>query len=355
MTNAESSKLEGLELLRFLLSFSVLVFHYCFFGPMVGLIVGTMPGPSAFQYLRFGVEVFFVISGFVICKSALHRTAWSFAIARYLRLAPVLLICSTLTYLIIKLVGAAPTPSVTFRAYLSSILVLPMIRGPILDWSLWSLQYEIKFYILIGLLMLLPKWQSKLPIFVAVLTVMGLVQLILLVTLGRSPILLASYSTWFAIGMCMVPSTGTHRTRMVLLTANTLLAVLFLNHELREYASVVHLPSPNRLTGVLLTIAIVSLFLIFLKLNISSAAIRLMGRVSYPLYAIHQLLGYCLLNLLMPRIGYYLSLVAVTSMMLVISLAIALYGEPWVENFYRLVGRSVKRMFDAIYKGFLIC
>ena len=48
-----------------------------------------------------------------------------------------LLICSTITFLVVRLwPGPVYAP---FRSYLSSITVLPIVAGSGLDWSLWSL------------------------------------------------------------------------------------------------------------------------------------------------------------------------------------------------------------------------
>src|SRR5712675_1260110 len=69
--------------------------------------------PNAAPYTWFGwvgVEIFFVISGFVIANSASKSSATEFLVGRALRLYPAVWVCATATLLVLVLFGSGPTP-----------------------------------------------------------------------------------------------------------------------------------------------------------------------------------------------------------------------------------------------------
>src|SRR5271170_3427398 len=109
-----------LELLRFLLSLTVLFYHYYYFGPLAGRVTVRPSSFFAFSFGLFAVDAFFIISGFVITISAAKKTALQFAAARFVRLGPVLLIGSTITFVALKSYPLPPTATVHFAAYLHS-------------------------------------------------------------------------------------------------------------------------------------------------------------------------------------------------------------------------------------------
>src|SRR6202035_4696902 len=104
--------------------------------------------PSAADFTWFGwvgVEIFFVISGFVIANSASKSSPVEFLIGRALRLYPAVWICATAT--LIVLVFAHGSSSEFVRPYIRAMLIYP--RGPWIDGIYWTLATEIVFYALV--------------------------------------------------------------------------------------------------------------------------------------------------------------------------------------------------------------
>lgn len=148
----------GIDILRFFAACLVVAFHYCF-------LMGTVPGglvgkasqgivkfPELYDFTNFGwvgVEIFFVISGFVIAFSGEKSTAFSFLRSRVVRLGPAVWICAPVTLIATALVGFRSN-EIMFRAFRHSMAFLP--RDPWIDGSYWTLGIEISFYLAVFLL-----------------------------------------------------------------------------------------------------------------------------------------------------------------------------------------------------------
>jgi peptidoglycan/LPS O-acetylase OafA/YrhL len=133
-------------------------------------------------FLGIGVEVFFMVSGYVICmRAASHPSGGAFFLSRVRRLFPMYWIFTTLVLLAFVANSAwrlnnfelSPT------SLLSSYLILPQWGFPILGVG-WTLEHEMLFYALVALTMVF--WSMKgpakyvLPWFLAVLGFVGCMQ-----------------------------------------------------------------------------------------------------------------------------------------------------------------------------------
>ncbi|EAQ8060912.1 acyltransferase, partial [Salmonella enterica] len=84
------NRINEIDLLRFVAAMAVVFFHYAFRGYAAdGMSI--MPYPSlapVSKYGFLGVQLFFMISGFVILMSASHGSIQNFTISRMVRLYP---------------------------------------------------------------------------------------------------------------------------------------------------------------------------------------------------------------------------------------------------------------------------
>jgi peptidoglycan/LPS O-acetylase OafA/YrhL len=103
----QKSRVNEVDLLRFLAVIGVVFFHYAFRG-YASEGMTTMPYPLApiAKYGYFGVHLFFIISGFVIMLSASSGNLRNFIISRIVRLYPAFWICCTITFLFVLIMGA---------------------------------------------------------------------------------------------------------------------------------------------------------------------------------------------------------------------------------------------------------
>ena len=167
MTSQQPERLIPLDSLRAIAILSVVFYHYFFFWTPASRGAPLVAYGDAFAGIPFvavdylGVNLFFVISGFVILLT-LERTTnmREFFLGRAARLWPPLIIFGTVTMLIVTAFGP-PELRVGWQEYSLSLLLLPpqhaaMMTGASgwkwLDGAYWSLFVEVKFYVVIGLL-----------------------------------------------------------------------------------------------------------------------------------------------------------------------------------------------------------
>jgi peptidoglycan/LPS O-acetylase OafA/YrhL len=134
-----------LDVLRFFAAFWVMNFHY---------FLGYSGELHWYRYGNLGVQLFFIISGFVIVQSMKGKSLKEFAVGRFIRLFPLFWILCTATYIITLLVpNASP---VHFTEYLISMTMLGDKFGSVfgytrlVDAAYWTLAVELIFYVAIA-------------------------------------------------------------------------------------------------------------------------------------------------------------------------------------------------------------
>ncbi|MFJ3927329.1 acyltransferase family protein [Streptomyces sp. NPDC090022] len=149
-------RLAALDGLRLLAALMVAGYHYGGRDGEVARAWGASPRelfPTAsgwFAYGCLGVQIFFVISGFVICMSARGRRTRAFAASRAARLYPAYWVAIGLVTLV-----AYPTVSASDLLVNLTMLQQPLGADRVLGvcWTLWA---ELRFYVLFALCVVLP-------------------------------------------------------------------------------------------------------------------------------------------------------------------------------------------------------
>jgi peptidoglycan/LPS O-acetylase OafA/YrhL len=152
-------RIELLDSFRFLAILSVLLYHYTIkWAPL--LPYGHFFG-DRFDFGFLGVHFFFIISGFVI-HYTLENTPdpFSFFRNRFARLFPAMLLCSAVTFFVMRLIDDGRLFPDTHEAwnFLPSLtFVNPVLWNSLtggrfawLNGSYWSLWTEIQFYFIAG-------------------------------------------------------------------------------------------------------------------------------------------------------------------------------------------------------------
>ncbi|MFF4792085.1 acyltransferase family protein [Streptomyces sp. NPDC001276] len=147
-------RLAALDGLRFLAALSVVLFHFVGQTPEAMKGIWGRPYQSLFPELhgylafgRLGVDLFFLISGFVICMSAWGRTPRDFFISRVTRLYPMYWIAILMSACVIYFADTPfghPHPRVLLANF-------TMLQTPLgvsnLDPVYWTLWPELCFYL----------------------------------------------------------------------------------------------------------------------------------------------------------------------------------------------------------------
>lgn len=160
-------RLKILDGLRVVAIVMVMLFHYSYLfnGQFYNI---TLPDKNYFKYGYLGVQLFFIISGFVITLTLTKSNGYlNFVKKRWIRLFPGMLICSILTFAVISIFDIQnnfPESKKLTNLLVSNTFISPAVINPVfkiktsyIDAPYWSLWVEIQFYILIGIIYFLNK------------------------------------------------------------------------------------------------------------------------------------------------------------------------------------------------------
>lgn len=289
---AARSRLSSLDVLRFLAAASVMVYHYTYHY--------AEPGDPALPLLQaitrhgyLGVEVFFIISGFVILWSAQGRSAVAFVRARILRLFPEFWVAVVVAALIFNAIPEAFGRTFSLYEVLVNLTMVPNFLGvERVDGVYWTLLVELKFYFLLWVLILfgqIPRIENWLLAWVGVSTLGLFVELPGVI---RS-VSMFPYGTLFAAGglFYLVFQSGWTAKRMAALTVALPTASLLAIRGMPGFVDAQHI------TGVakLATAAIIAgAFLYFATIRHNTLGAKLgrftaiAGGLTYPLYLLHN-------------------------------------------------------------------
>jgi len=318
--HAAKRRLKELDLLRFLAALAVVFFHYAFRGYAKG-DMSTMPYPllaEPAKYGYLGVEFFFMISGFVILMTASSNNLKVFFISRAVRLYPAFWACCTITFITTLAIGQ-PRYSADFYQYIVNMTLLgDFLDVPPIDGVYWSLFAEIKFYLMISVLLAFKKIE-KIETFLVFWLLISAVSEVLVLDKLRS-ILVTDYAAYFIAGATFycLWAKGISAARILLLLGALILAC---------YTAVVWAQEleTKYLTdyNLLIVCGVIVLFFItfFLIASNKTAALgainwTTLGALTYPLYLLHQMVGFMIFNLAYPALNPHLLLWGTLALMI---------------------------------------
>ncbi|MGB3494774.1 MAG: acyltransferase [Elainellaceae cyanobacterium] len=325
-----TSRILELDALRGLAALSVVGYHYT---TRYNDIYGHT---SDFFYRlpagRYGVLLFFMISGFVILMS-LQRTQRSldFIVGRLARLYPTYWVAIALTFSAVALIGLPGREVSLKNALLNSLMIHRFWRIPDVDGVYWTLHVEFIFYVLmLGLfiLRLLPHIEKVLFIWLS-LNALENHHLLINIPERLESWFLPGYAHLFIMGIVFyrIRQQGPSVFRYGLL-AGGLASQIALYPEWDKH------------------LAIVLYMVIFFLINagklwaIAIPPLMALGTISYPLYLVHQNIGYIVIrDLEMRGLSPIFSIVAAFSVAIALAAVITRFVEQpslrWIKNAYR--------------------
>jgi peptidoglycan/LPS O-acetylase OafA/YrhL len=303
-----TDRLDILDLMRFVAALSVMLYHFTFHPAYLGRdTVGRFAVLQSFsKYGYLGVELFFLISGFVIFWSASGRSVAAYAASRVSRLLPSLWAAVALTSVVLAMTGrgAGIVEPKVLAANLA--LVAGPLGLPYVDTVYWTLLYEVKFYVLAGLLVWAGR-RVRLELWLG-LWLLGLA----LAHAGVGPkflkgLVLFPYGAYFVAGSLfyLVWRDGIQRLRVGLLGAALVLSLFCVRSEGPGFMN-----NDGSAGALLIAYAIV----VFEFLFFGAIALRLirlpaspwwlwLGSLTYPLYLLHSVIGRTVASGSAPAVG----------------------------------------------------
>ena len=323
-------RLYHIDLLRFLAALYVVFYHYSFRGYSKDNLSTLQFAPleefSKYGYL--GVDLFFIISGFVILMSALNSDITKFMISRFSRLYPAYWVCLLLTTSVLLFWGAPG-----LKPSISEILFnLTMFHGFFgishVDGVYWSLIIELKFYIIIGIVLLF-KAIKHIKHFALLLLGIAVLQLFFPFKDVSFPIRLLyfmtfpQWSSYFIAGMFffLIYKEGFKWKYLLAIMVCYVISLAYAFEKV-DYLNRAYTHEFSYMTVALFISSFYLLFYLISseKLSILNKKYFLtLGALTYPLYLIHQNIGYTIINNLTPYLNKWILLSLLILFMLVLS------------------------------------
>ncbi|WP_303317681.1 acyltransferase [Flavivirga abyssicola] len=330
MNKKKNYRIKELDALRGIAALFVVLFH---FTHNYRLTFGyDFSEKFDFIYGHYGVQLFFVISGFVIFMS-LHnvKSVGDFLFKRFLRLYPTYWLCLILTIII---VSTNNIPGFQFTVK-EKIMNFSMFQGLFniknIDGSYWSLLPELLFYLLMAMI-----YRFKLMSRIIYVSVIWLL-LIIASTFKHS---LLDIFLNLRFGMFFLAGIQFYRIRFEkdslyehLIIFGCLLSIYIVRKDLEYF---------------LFSILIFGFFYLFIYNKLSFLNTKLflfLGFISYPLYLLHQNIGYIIIYLLQQKgVNEYLSILIAIAISILFAWIISKYFE-------KKIIKKIKISISLIFKN----
>ncbi|WP_299111120.1 acyltransferase [uncultured Winogradskyella sp.] len=325
-------RLKELDCLRGIACISVLLFHYTTKYSEI-FETNLTTGLLNFKFGGIGVDLFFIISGFVIFLTVKNNTnPLEFVFKRFSRLYPIFWICVIITFFTIRHSDLVNYHR-SFGELLVNLTMVPDIFGvKRVDGVYWSLLPELAFYFLMFLLLVMRKIKH-----IDLICFVWLVAIALNSFHDIMPIRVLfnlKFGYFFVIGINFYKlKYRKSRWWNHALIAMSYLVSFFVIDSIQKHI-------------ILLTFIFIFYLFAYDRLKwINHKFLVTVGEISYVLYLLHQFIGYFIIYELI-ELGVNNSIILLlvpTTLMLVLSYFITFYVEKPIVNFLRGLNFSFKK------------
>jgi peptidoglycan/LPS O-acetylase OafA/YrhL len=280
-------------------------------------------------------------------------TLLDFLKKRLFRLLPALIVCGLISTVVENsFQSILPQNLHSFTDYLKNVLFLPLLNIPskliglfvtdfntfkLVDGSYWSLIVEFKFYYLLGILYFIiskKMYDFILLVCCAILAVLMKCALVFNFPITSLIIDFTEYLPYFIIGIGLNIGHFTDKKKGILLIAFSLIMIVLI-----DLADIQAFSLPMNLNAFVATL--LAIFWIYCVkfinivnplLNLFLSLLAFIGKISYPLYLLHQELGLLLIKMLSEHISSGLSKLIVSCFLVFLAIVIHKYFENILNN-----------------------
>jgi peptidoglycan/LPS O-acetylase OafA/YrhL len=333
-----------LDGLRLVAAMMVVAFHWL--GP------GVTHAFAAWGWM--GVELFFLISGFVICMSAWGRSLGQFGLSRVARLFPAYwfgVLVSAAVLFFLPSLGAKPQSGFTSDLMTNLTMTQNALGVVDMDGVYWTLWQEVLFYLLFSIVVAMGLTYRRVVMFCCAWTVASLIT----VASGDSllnTVIQPHYSPFFISGVAFFLMYRFGPT--MLLWGLVVFSFLLGQHGLRadwvNDATALHWHDPMwHGTAILITFYVIMSLVATHKLDwIRWRFLITAGALTYPLYLLHQDIGFTAIKYLHTKISPWPLVLGLYAAMLVFSwLVHRLIEKPGSRWLRKGINKSLAAMREA--------
>ncbi|WHR58400.1 acyltransferase family protein [Acinetobacter haemolyticus] len=338
-------RLALLDYARFFAALSVVFFHYFYNGITNGKVTSIEKTwvADAASYGHFGVQFFFIISGYVIFFSIKNKSATSFMKSRLKRLYPTYWFAVLFTSFFAFMWAQGTDLAVTIKQVLINLTMLHKFVGvPSVDGVYWTLVYEIVFYAIVFLTLLFGNLKKVLGFLIA-----WPLLIIIANYFGKTFFIFDMYFLYFVIGamFALLKNKGIKTSVALSVLALSVVAAYFQMYE----------AGIQKGNNILIVSGIYLAMLGFFTLlnidkfrTISLPRAQDLGGMTYPLYLIHAHFGYMFLNRFATNenqtLVYALLLIIVMSLSWILWYVIEVKQANFWHKFFSFAIKPVKKI-----------
>lgn len=352
---SERPRYHLIDLVRFVAAFMVMIFHYTALGPAdvmggrLRLLAPMDVYPDLYpvtKYWFLGVELFFLISGFVILASALNRSALEFAISRGTRLYPTLWVAVIFTTAVLFFFHGEYF-DISLLEFLANLTLLNDYAhiGDI-DPVFWTLHMELQFYGCVFLLILLGVVQ-RVQLWLAAWMGLTICYAIFKQPFFMPWFLPPAYSSYFIAGCIFyLGGQGAYRPfHLIMLALSFALSMFYVPSLAGKF-----IVNAQTFDGWVCASVITGFYVFMYLISIgwfkvkSSSWVLLLGGLSYPLYLTHHMFARYLIDRFALVINPYILLPGLAAAaMLVAFLIYALVDQRLAKRFRQFLTDTLVR------------
>lgn len=355
-----TGRLVGMDGLRFGAAAAVLLYHFTATSTVTSYW-GVDPAdafPLLNEVTRYGwlaVELFFMISGFVILLSADGRGIAGFVASRVGRLFPAYWACIVLTAGLQQFWSGGRRTSLT-ETLVNLTMVQDLFEVTGVQVVFWTLLVELKFYLLVFVVLAFgPLTRNRVLAFATLWPLAGWGAQ----ELGAhwlSDLLVPNYAPYFAVGMLLflVYRDGFDLISSVLLVGGVTLCVLRVLKAAGRASELQGVPINPVITVMLLLASVAAVWATTLPgrrvpRRRTAAVLGTVGGLTYPVYLVHTQFGYAVIDVLAHETTRTVALFAAGALSLGLAFAIH-YGveRPTSARLRRAVQAGLLRAGDAV-------
>lgn len=341
---SKTERIHQIDLFRFIAALGIVSAHYLFRGYKADNLTDLNLldlGGEWVKYFFVAIDLFFIISGFVITLSIRNTALGHFFRSRIVRIFSVYWLCVGITYIITIAYGAPRFTASFSQLFLNLMLLQDFLGVPPLDGAYWTMSLEVRFYCLAMAYLFvcrfkririinLVHWWLGLSILYPFVQDFFLVKVIDL-------FLMFKWSSTFCAGIIMG---GIFKSKKLDTSKIIGLIVCFslsIYHRLL-YVEESRLYFQTHLSDTIVVLVMLAVYLLMLSVVLGKLQwlnkpyFLTFGLLTYPLYLLHQRIGYIIFNNLMHSVNRYILLLGTVLIMLLASFLIVRWIAPWTTK-----------------------
>ena len=323
-----------LDALRAIAAIIVLISHYSWGYHHYFNIL--KPENLYFKYGDWGVQFFFIISGFVIFMTLEKvQHVKEFALARFFRLYPVYWLCMLITFAFLYFLPFPNWGPFDTGSILKNLTIFPVFKETLyIDLVYWSLCVEVIFYTIMGFIFYFKK-MKQMEWVCFLWLVLSLVVIYVDFPLKKYIVMLLilKFAPLFIAGIMFYKiknSIGTIWNHLLIFASFIVFSLFLYSTKIQHDSDFI---------PILLLIIVYATFYYLMYTTskiLRNPVLLFFGSISYPLYLLHNVIGYCIITKLrLYTDNAYIYTGITTGIAIALAYLVSRYAEKPLMHYYK--------------------